>query len=164
VEKRQFLEDAEWQAGKEVGPQASAKARQPAVPWRRSIVNDTPKVSILFYLAALYDGTLGIAFLLAAPQLFSRLGIPPLEHYGYVHFAAALLIVFAMMFAAIARKPRENRNLVPYGMLLKTSYCAVVFYHWSAGGIADIWKPFAFADLAFLGLFAWAYVRLGKLE
>jgi len=126
-------------------------------------MNRTTGVSLLFYVAALYDGVLGIAFLFAAPELFEQFGIPPLAHFGYVHFAAALLIVFALMFVAIARDPVSNRNLVPYGMLLKLSYCGVAFYHWGAGGIADIWKPFAFADLAFLVLFAWAYARLGKL-
>jgi len=127
-------------------------------------MNGTSRVKLLFYVAALYDGALGIAFLFAAPELFDRFGIPPLAHFGYVHFAAALLIVFALMFLAIARQPRLNRNLIPYGMLLKLSYCAVAFYHWSAGGIADIWKPFAFIDLAFLGLFAWAYRELGQPE
>ena len=127
-------------------------------------MNRTTRVSLLFHLAALYDGVLGIAFLVAAPELFEQFGIPPLAHFGYVHFAAALLVVFALMFLAIARDPRSNRNLIPYGMLLKLSYCAVAFYHWAAGGIAEIWKPFAFADLAFLALFAWSYARLGRSE
>ena len=66
-------------------------------------MNGTRPYSILFYVSALYDGVLGVGFLLAAPDLFARLGIPPLEHYGYIHFAAALLIVFALMFWTIAR-------------------------------------------------------------
>jgi len=127
-------------------------------------MNRMSRISILFYAAALYDGGVGLGFLFNAARLFEWLGIPPLEHYGYIHFAAALLVVFALMFLAIARKPAENRNLVPYGILLKVSYCSVVFYHWLTGGISDIWKPFAFADLAFLALFVWAYVELGKLE
>lgn len=127
-------------------------------------MNRTPVFSIPFFLSGLYDGVLGVGFLFAAPELFEWLGIPPLEHYGYIHFAAALLIVFALMFLAIARAPLANRNLIPYGMLLKVSYCSVVFYHWSTGGITDIWKPFAFVDLAFLALFAWAYVELGKIS
>jgi hypothetical protein len=127
-------------------------------------MNGTRPYSILFYVSALYDGVLGLGFLFAAPELFVRLGIPPLEHYGYIHFGAALLVVFALMFLAIARAPIANRNLIPFGMLLKVSYCSVVFYHWSTGGITDIWKPFAFADLAFLALFVWAYSELGKLE
>ena len=121
-----------------------------------------PGVKALFYVAALFDGVLGLAFLFAAPAVFELVGLPPLEHYGYIHFAAALLIVFALMFLSVARDPHAHRDLIVYGMLLKLSYCSIVFYHWSAGGISGIWKPFAFADLAFLGLFAWAWVHLGR--
>ena len=119
-------------------------------------------VSVLFYLAALYDGVLGAAFLVASPALFEWVGVTPPNHFGYVHFPAALLIVFALMFVSIARDPVANRGQILYGILLKVSYCAVAFYHWFAGGIPFIWKPFAIADLAFLVLFAWAYVVLGK--
>jgi hypothetical protein len=65
-------------------------------------------------------------------------------------FPAALLIVFALMFLAVARNPVANRNLIPYGMLLKVSYCGVIFFHWFASGMPDMWKPFAVADLVFL--------------
>jgi len=121
-------------------------------------------VSVLFYVAALYDGALGVAFLLAAPALFEWVGVTPPNHFGYVHFPAALLMVFALMFVAIAQKPVANRSLIPYGILLKVSYCAVVFYHWFTAGIPYIWKPFAIADLAFLVVFIWAYAELGKSE
>jgi hypothetical protein len=120
-------------------------------------------IRVLFVVAALYDGILGIAFLVAAPALFEWVGVTPPNHFGYVDFPAALLIVFALMFLAIARHPAANLNLIPYGILLKVSYCAVVFYHWFTAGVPVIWKPFAVADLAFLVLFAWAYAALKKL-
>ena len=119
-------------------------------------------VSVLFYLAALYDGVLGVAFLIAAPALFEWVGVTPPNHFGYIHFPAALLIVFALLFLTIARRPEVNRHLIPYGILLKISYCAVVFYHWFTAGIPFIWKPFAIVDVAFLVLFIWAYAVLGK--
>jgi len=119
-------------------------------------------VSVLFYLAALYDGVLGVAFLVAAPALFDWVGVTPPNHFGYIHFPAALLIVFALLFLSIARHPEINRHLIPYGILLKISYCAVVFYHWFTAGIPFIWKPFAIADLVFLVVFIWAYAELGK--
>lgn len=119
-------------------------------------------VSTLFYVAALYDGILGVAFLVAAPALFEWVGVTPPNHFGYVHFPAALLIVFALMFVAIARNPVANRGLILYGILLKVSYCAVAFYHWAVGGIPFIWKPFAIVDLVFLVLFAWASVALSR--
>jgi hypothetical protein len=112
---------------------------------------------MLFYAAAVYDAVLGLAFLFAAPAVFEWCEVTPPNHFGYVQFPGALLIVFALMYLAIARKPVANRNLVPYGMLLKVSYCGVAFYHWIASGIPGMWKPFAVIDLLFLVLFVWAY-------
>lgn len=119
-------------------------------------------VKLLFVIAGLYDGSLGLAFLVAPERLFARFGVTPPNHFGYVHFPAALLIVFALMFVAIAGDPTRNRNLIPYGALLKVAYCGTVFFHWWTGGVPDLWKPFAFADLGFLVLFLVSYVRLGR--
>ena len=120
---------------------------------------------ILFGAAALYDGLLGLAFLLAGGAVFAGFGVAPPNHVGYVQFPAALLVVFALMFAAIARRPLENRGLIPYGALLKVSYCGVVFWHWARTGIPSMWKPFAIADLLFLICFLLAYAGLaGKRE
>lgn len=84
---------------------------------------------LLFVIAALYDGFLGLAFLFAGPQLFDLFNVTPPNHFGYVQFPAAILIIFALMFLAVALKPVQNRNLIPYGILLKVSYCGVVFFH-----------------------------------
>jgi hypothetical protein len=119
-----------------------------------------PIVSLLFVIAALYDGVLGVAFLFAPAALFRWFEVTPPNHFGYVHFPAALLILFAIMFLAVAVNPSANRNLIPYGMLLKVCYCSVVFFHWFTAGIPYMWKPFAIADLLFLILFAWAYQSL----
>ena len=119
-------------------------------------------LQLLFVIAALYDGILGAAFLIVPDQIFKAFDITPPNHIGYVQFPGALLLVFAIMFAMIARDPVANRRLIPYGILLKLSYCGVVFLHWFNGGIPVIWKPFAVADLLFLGLFAWAFMMLGS--
>lgn len=121
-------------------------------------------ISLLFYLAALYDGILGLAFLFLAPSIYNWYGIAPPNHYGYIHFPAALLIVFALLYFAVARNQIANRNLIPYGMLLKVSYCSVVFYYWFFEGIPAMWKPFAIYDLIFLILFGWAYWALRSVD
>ncbi len=118
-------------------------------------------ISLLYYVAMIYDGVLGLVFLFAAPAIFNMYGVTPPNHFGYVQFPGALLIVFALMFLAIARDPMRNRNLVPYGALLKVAYCTVVFYHWIARGIPGMWKPFAIIDLVFLVLFIWSYSVIG---
>ena len=119
-------------------------------------------ISIFYYLSAAYDGLLGIAFLLAPLSIYNWYGITPPNHVGYVHFPAELLIVFAIMFINIARHPVRNRNLIPYGVLLKISYCSVVFWHWFSAGIPDMWKSFAIFDLIFGVVFVWTYIHLGK--
>ncbi len=125
-------------------------------------MNRNSAIRVLYVLAALYDGLLGLTFLFGATALFQWCDVTPPNHFGYIQFPAALLIVFALMFAAIAKNPAANRNLIPYGILLKISYCSVAFYHWFSTGIPNMWKPFAVIDLVFLALFVWTYVSPGK--
>lgn len=113
-------------------------------------------IRALFFVAGLYDGLLGLAFLLAAPAIFNRYGVALPNHPGYVQFPALLLMVFAWMFFAVAVSPFANRNLIFYGILLKLCYSGTVMYYWLTGGIPGMWKPFAVADLVFAALFAWA--------
>jgi hypothetical protein len=124
-------------------------------------MKSTAAVRVLFLVACLYDGLLGMAFLVLGPHLFEACSVTPPNHWGYVQFPAALLIIFALMFAAVSAKPVANRNLIPYGILMKLSYVTVVGYYWLLSGIPAMWKPFAVADLIFAILFLWAY---GKLE
>jgi hypothetical protein len=118
----------------------------------------------LFIVAGLYDGVLGLAFLLAGPALFNRFGVAPPNHFGYVQFPALLLVVFALMFFAVAARPQANRNLIPYGILLKLCYSGTVLYHWLNGGVPGMWKPWVFADLVFLALFLWAYAAIPRRQ
>ena len=116
--------------------------------------------SILFYLAAAYDGILGILFLASPMSVFEHFEITPPNHAGYVQFPAMLLIVFAILFINIARNPVANRNLILYGILLKVSYCSVVFAYWFTSGVPTIWKPFAVCDLIFIVLFILSWCSL----
>jgi hypothetical protein len=118
---------------------------------------------ILFGLAAVYDAVLGIVFLFhfAAAWVYQACGVTPPNHWGYVQFPAALLLVFAVMFVAIARDPEGNRGLILYGIGLKVAYCATTFGYWFSSGIPFMWKPFAVTDLVMAALFVWAYAALG---
>jgi hypothetical protein len=123
---------------------------------------NTRPVRILFSAAAIYDGVLGIGFLLFQEEIFRVFAVAPPNHMGYVQFPAAVILVFALMFIAVARRPHTNRNLIPYSILFKLAYSGVVFWHWAFGAVPSLWKPFAVADLLFAALFAWAYAALGK--
>ena len=123
-------------------------------------MNKNLAMKLLFYLAAAYDGILGIVFLASPMCIFEHFEITPPNHAGYVQFPAMLLIVFAILFINIARNPVANRNLILYGILLKVSYCAVVFGYWFTSAIPIIWKPFAVCDLIFIALFILSWRRL----
>lgn len=115
---------------------------------------------MLFILSAIYDGLLGLAFLVMPLSIYQWYAVTPPNHMGYVHFPAALLVVFAILFINIAVDPERYRHLIPYGVCLKLSYCLVVFWHWFTAGLPDLWKPFAIFDACFGLLFVWSYLYL----
>jgi hypothetical protein len=91
---------------------------------------------------------------------FRWFDVTPPNHPGYVQFPVALLLIFSIMFVAVAVNPVNNRNLIPYGILFKISYCGVVLFHWHTTDIPQMWKPFCIFDLVFLLLFASAWTTL----
>ncbi len=119
-------------------------------------------IRLLFAIAAIYDFAIGIAFLTSGPQLFENTGVPQPNHWGYIQFGALLLMIFGLMFSAVAWNPRVNRNLICYGILLKISYCSLVGYYWAAGPIPWLFKPFLFIDFVMLVLFVIAYYAIGR--
>jgi hypothetical protein len=113
-------------------------------------------IRVLFAFAGLWDGLLGLAFLVAGPSIYRLAHITPPNHWGYIHFPAGLLVIFGLMFLAVAWRPVENRNLIIYGVLFKLCYSGVVAWHWFHGGIPVMWTYFAWADTAMAVLFVWS--------
>ena len=116
-------------------------------------------IRALFAVAGLYDLVIGLAFLLFGARIFDAAGVPHPNHWAYLQFSALLLIVFGMMFFAIARDPVANRNLMPFGMLLKGCYSGLTAYYWITTDCPLLFKPFAIIDAAMLVLFVLAYRR-----
>jgi len=53
--------------------------------------------------------------------------------------------------------PVANRNLIPYGMLVKLSYTGLVAYYWTTTDCPLLSKPFAIIDALMFVLFLLAY-------
>lgn len=115
---------------------------------------------LIFTLAGIYDSFLGIVFLFIPFWVFDMFQVTPPNHFGYVQFSAALLIVFALMFFQIAQDPVGKIILIPYGVGLKFTYSTLVFWYWLLSDIPNMWKPFAVADFTFMVGFIWCYYTL----
>jgi hypothetical protein len=119
-------------------------------------------IKALFYLSAAYDGALGLLFIFAPALAFDYFHVALPNHFGYVQFPAALLLIFAVMFLEIARHPHESRNLIPYCILLKVAYCGVTGAYWFKDALPDMWKIFFVCDFIFAILYVCAYKKLGS--
>jgi hypothetical protein len=115
-----------------------------------------------FIISGLYDGILGLAFIFTAANIFAWYGVTPPNHMAYVQFPALLLLIFAAMFFRIASDPVRHRDLIPYGIALKVSYCSVAFWYYFTSVISNMWMPWAYADLVFLVLFIIAWIKTGN--
>lgn len=118
-----------------------------------------PVIRIGFLLAGVYDFLIGMAFLLEGSAIFEWAGVPPPNHWAYIQFASLLLMVFGVLFFTVALDPIANRNLIPFGMLLKLSYCGLVGYYWLTTGCPTLFKPFAVIDGIMFFFFLFANLR-----
>jgi hypothetical protein len=117
-------------------------------------------IRVVFAIAALYEGVLGIVFLFFGSAIFRQTGTIPPNHMGYIKFPALILILFGMMFWRVAVDPIRNRDLILYGAGLKATYSGVAFWYEVNGGIPLLWLPWAWMDLIFLFLFLLAWTRI----
>ena len=111
-------------------------------------------VKVTLKLGAAYDTILGIAVLFAHQWIYSFWGIEPANHAAYIQLPALFVIILGLMQAIAAVEPTKKLDLVLCILLMKLSYCAVVFGHWALGSIPMRWVSFAFCDLAFAFVFA----------
>lgn len=119
-------------------------------------------IRAVFVIAGIYDGMLGLAFLLMPEAIFAFYGVTPPNHMAYIEFPAFLLAIFAIMFFRIAMDPVRFRELMLYGAGLKVAYCSLVFKYVMTDGVPAMWIPWAWLDLVFLVVFLLAWYRTGK--
>ncbi len=117
-----------------------------------------------YVIAGVYDGILGLAFLMFPVKIFSYCEVTPPNHMAYVQFPAMLLIVFSGMFFKIASDPVKYRLFIPAGCGLKISYCSMAFYYQITSTIPSMWIPWAWIDLLFLILFILSWKQIGQLS
>jgi len=95
--------------------------------------------------------------------VFQWCGVTPPNHPGYVQFPPPP-DSFCLDVPGHRQESSQEPDLIPYGILLKISYCSVVLFHWLTTGVPGMWKPFCIFDLVFLVLFIWAYTALRRIR
>ena len=120
-------------------------------------------IKTLFWVAAVYDLVLGFVFGLFYPLIYARFGVELPNHPGYVQLSAMFIFIIGVGFYLVARNPRENRQIVLLGILMKIGFCLVVFSHLIFGTVPPIYVPFAILDFVFLMSFLPAYAALRKM-
>lgn len=114
----------------------------------------------LFLLAALYDGVLGVAFLLFSGPIYTALGAPPPADPVYLRLIAAFVAVQGLGYAFVWRNLLRNLDLVRVGVVYKAIYISVVLLAVAEGDfphVAFVW--FAAGDALFLVAFL-RYLRV----
>lgn len=120
-------------------------------------------IRVLFIIAGIYDGLLGLVFLFMPEAIFAFYEVIPPNHMAYVEFPAFLLIIFAIMFFRVATDPVRFRELMLFGAGLKFAYCSLVFKYTMTEGVPVMWIPWAWIDLVFLVAFLLAWNSARKL-
>ena len=121
---------------------------------------------VVFWIAAVYDLTLGVVFLFFYRPAFEALGIEDTlpEHTSFISLIAAFLFVIGIAYVFIARGDLvRNRDLIAVGALYKLAYFSVSLWYLIGGVYPHIvfFVVFGLADLAFLIAMAecWRFVR-----
>jgi len=120
-------------------------------------------IKVLFWIAALYDLILGLVFGLFYQPIYARFGVELPNHPGYVQLSAMFIFIIGVGFYLVTRNPRENRQIILLGILMKLGFCLVVFSHLFFGTVPPIYVPFAVLDFVFLVSFLPAYAALRKM-
>ena len=106
---------------------------------------------MLFLLAALYDGVLGVAFLFFYGPIYQSLGVPLPNSPSYIHLSAAFVLAQGVGYWFVYRNMLRNVDLVKVGVVYKAAYTLVSAYYLLAGQLLHaMFAWFAVCDLLFL--------------
>jgi hypothetical protein len=123
---------------------------------------------ILFWVAAVYDLTLGVVFLFFYRPVFEALDIEDTlpEYTSFLSLIAVFLFVIGIAYVLIARGDLvRNRDLIAVGALYKLAYFSVALWYLIDGVYPHIvfFVVFGLADLAFLVAMSECWWFVGSL-
>ncbi len=107
-----------------------------------------------FWVGAIYDMVLGVAFFFFWEAIFNTLGVDPPEHTSYIHITAAYVFMQGLGYVYVARNMLRNLDIVRLGIIYKAIYIGMAVYYIAIDElIHEVFAWFAVFDAIFLVLF-----------
>lgn len=106
---------------------------------------------VLFLVAALYDGILGVAFFFLHRPIFEVFEVALPNNISYIHLTAGFVFVQGIGYWFVYRNMLRNIDLVKLGVIYKGIYSLVAVYYLVIGELLHaIFAWFAVFDILFL--------------
>ena len=115
----------------------------------------------VFALAALFNWAVGLPLLIAPAAFYAMLGQRTPDLFN-AQMAGALIVVFGVGYAMVARDPAANRGIVWLGVIGKGPLPLLYWLNAQAGRAPMSGFPLTLVDLAFAALFLTYLLRTPK--
>jgi hypothetical protein len=118
----------------------------------------------LFLIAALYDFVLGFAFFFFLPFFFKEIFDIAVPIYpAFYQGGAAFVFVMGIGFYFVYRNMYKNVDIVKIGIIFKSVYTALAFYHVFFEDMPWVFSIFGILDIIFIIFFV-IFLRAFKRE
>jgi hypothetical protein len=109
-----------------------------------------------FLVAAVYDITLGIAFMVAGETILKAIGMELPPYVAYIQLAALFILVQGLSYLLPWRDAWTNEGVVWVGVAYKGSYAALAALYLVMGLLPSVFFiPWAIIDVGFMIGFLW---------
>ena len=120
-------------------------------------------IRLAFLIGAIYDGVLGLIFLLAPRAIMTVLGIPFPENAIYLQLAAGLIALMGLLHYFVWRDRVSNADIITVLVVFKVFYVLLTILSASQGRLPHpLFGVFAVIDLLFFLVFLGALRAVGR--
>ena len=84
----------------------------------------------LFLIGAIWNFTAGLQFFFLHRQIFSILGIPPVQDALYIEFFAMSVLLFGLGYYWVSKDLTQNHDIVKLGIIGKILVFATTIFHY----------------------------------
>lgn len=103
-----------------------------------------------FWLAAIYDVLLGLAFFAGYQHIYGWAGIALPNHPAYVQLPALWIAIMGIADVFVASDLVRNRAIVTIRILMKLAFSVLCIYYYALGQLPGLFLTIAIGNVVFL--------------